>query len=195
MYNIFLDLGTHNGQSMIKGIEKFPNCDMYIGFEPLPQMKNIIEAKIPEAYKKKVVIYTMAVDALGDEPFTHTVFIEDSAQQGIGSTLLRDKRLIGKGSKINVVVRNIVHFFQEMFTDEDKVILKIDIEGKEYDVFDALIESELLQRNVIKIFAEWHSHKTKTISQERHDKTVKKLNELGYKLKGTKADEFCRKAV
>jgi len=93
--------------------------------------------------------------------------------------------------KINVDCWDVDHFFDENFKDGDEVIMKIDVEGKEYDIFEALIASGLLKKYVIKIFAEWHWHKVPSITKDRHNEILIALNRLGYNLKGkSELDEF-----
>lgn len=57
-------------------------------------------------------------------------------------------------------------------------ILKMDIEGAEYDVIDDLLESQL---DVKQLLVEFH-HRFETIGTGASEKIIKKLNDHGYKI-------------
>jgi FkbM family methyltransferase len=190
MSKIFLDLGLHNGQTLKIAMDKYPEMDKYIGVEPVPSLYQIAVKSLPQ--ETYVVLYNFALDDLKGKPRDFTTFYEDMNKHNnkLGSSLLPDKTIKQKKA-IEVSVVDVNYFFKQNFKNDDEVILKIDVEGKEYDIFDALIESGELKRVVKKIYAEWHFHKVKSISKERHDTIVMKLNKLGYKLTGdSKKDEF-----
>ena len=72
--------------------------------------------------------------------------------------------------------------------------MKIDIEGKEYDLLNNLIDTGAISY-IDKIYCEWHYHKmrgykkNKKKFQKKHDSLVSKLNDLGFKLTGHNLDD------
>lgn len=59
--------------------------------------------------------------------------------------------------------------------DYQKIILKLDVEGAEYEILDKLIERGLMAR-VSRLYAEWHWHKI-GMSQERHEAIYNRVKE------------------
>lgn len=194
MRKIFLDLGMHRAQTMEMAIKRFPNLDLYIGVEPVLELvekgKDLLRP-YPEYKQRKIEIYKVALDDLRGGPNQKQVFYEDIGRNAkLGSSLLPDKTL-RKSKKIEVVCQDVCKFWREHFREGDKILLKIDIEGKEYDVFDALIRENLLKPYVTKIYAEWHFNKVKSITSKRHKELIAKLNKLGYPVTGHSGkDEF-----
>jgi len=187
MRKIFLDIGAHNGQTLKKALEVYPDMDLYIGIEPIPSMvKKCKEIKDP-----RVVIHNIALDMLDVEEKKVEFFVDMSkGNHQCGSSLLKDKKM-RKQSSIKINCIDVSAFFNRTFQEGDEVIMKIDVEGKEYDIFDSLISSGLLKKYVTKIHAEWHWHKVLSITKERHNEILIALNKLDYNLKGkSRADEF-----
>lgn len=194
MRKIFLDIGTHTGQTLLLAIKKFPDFDAYIGVEPVVSLLKGFENKIPEGYQEKVFIYKVALDVFDvfDNPKQKVTFYEDltPGNHHLGSSLFSDKTM-RKNKKIEVNCIDVNYFFADVFEEGDEVYMKIDIEGKEYDIFEALMKSGLLKKYVKKLFVEWHWNKVKHITIERHKKIVFALRDLGYPLKGkSKVDQF-----
>ena len=193
MRKIFLDIGAHNGQTLLLANKRYPNCDLILGFEPVVSLFEQCVGKVnklPPEQKSKFKLYNCALDVL-DEPEKDITFYEDLSHGNVklGSSIYSDKRM-KKNQKITVKCKDVVHFFETNFRDGDSIIFKIDIEGKEYDVFEALIKTDNM-KYVNKIYAEWHSHKVPSISKERHYEIVNTLKDMGYEVTGSsKKDEF-----
>lgn len=64
------------------------------------------------------------------------------------------------GNKEEIEVRNVIDVFLPLFEkhSNDDIILKVDCEGAEYEIFDALAESGLLQK-VKGCIVEFHGHR------------------------------------
>jgi len=192
MRKIFLDIGMHRGQTLKKAIEEFPNLDLYIGVEPVKEL--VLAAEKLLWGSDKVRLYCIALDMFDGDIIKDRkiTFYEDMSKgnRKLGSSILADKTM-RKQRAISVTAVDVRTFFKKVFLPDDKVIMKSDVEGKEYDIFEALIESGLLQKYVIKIFAEWHWHKVPSIPKSRHNEILIALNKLGYNLKGkSELDEF-----
>jgi FkbM family methyltransferase len=80
-------------------------------------------------------------------------------------------------------------FLKQQFAPEDYIVLKLDIEGKEYDVLSKLIDDGMISR-VQDIYCEWHFSWI-GMSPRDHFRFVRKLRALGFDLCGNKDyDEF-----
>ena len=66
-------------------------------------------------------------------------------------------------------------------------MVKIDIEGFEYDLLEHMIETRSVEY-INKIYCEWHVDKLYKNNREqifeRHNNLIKKLNKMGFNLKG-----------
>ncbi|KKL11128.1 hypothetical protein LCGC14_2548890, partial [marine sediment metagenome] len=118
-----------------------------------------------------------------------------------GSGLFPRKR----GMKsITVKQINFSKYIINNFKKNDNIILKIDIEGKEYDLLEHMIKTGSISY-INKIYCEWHlkrscgrewnqnKHNEEWLlkQQNRHNKLVLDLNKLGFPLTGENCyDEF-----
>ena len=188
----------HNGQTIRKAIETLPKQDLYIGVEPLKELCILAERSF-EPFKKthNIEIFCLALDRLPKGVSTKTVtFFRDMSRGNVkqGSSLLGDKKMHLK-EEIQVECEDARCFFKRILKPGDEVTLKVDIEGKEYDVMEALLDSELIQRYVKKIYIEWHWHKAPSLSKAKHNVVLTRLNKLGFNLTGhSSKDEFFRGA-
>jgi FkbM family methyltransferase len=192
---IFVDLGANKGKAIIKALKIYPNMDLYIAYEPIPRHHK----RLKIVYcKPEYKIYPYAVDICKeldskesddfDKVYVKYFWI-DKGIHSLGSSFYGDK----KSGHLKMKTTNVVdfsHIFSH-FTSEDHVILKIDIEGKEYDLLDYVIKSDKLS-SIKKIYVECHWNKIQYITKERHDNLVKKLQDLGFKITGDSVeDQFC----
>lgn len=187
----FVDLGAHTGQTIVKAMQEYPHCRHYYAVEPLAHL--IVAARKRIGYSNKDLV-SFCQCALGVFPGVTTegtvAFYEDTANLGQGSSLLPDKRINNRRETV-VPCLDIDYYFQTYVDPTYKLILKIDIEGEEYEILEHLLENGFLVDRVIKLYVEWHWHKTKTISEKRHWDLVAKLNGAGFPLTGySDKDEF-----
>jgi FkbM family methyltransferase len=183
---IFIDVGTHTGQTLLLAAKRYQTCDRYIGVEPVPDLYQETCRNIPDTLKSVMDVYNFALD-YQSVPEKNVIFYQDIGHTRLGSSLLKDKKNL-RVREINVKSVDIRQFFAQ-FKDYN-ILLKLDVEGKEYDILEGMIKENLLQ-NVRELFVEWHWNKVKSISQLRHDNIVAKLNKMGYPLTGISSeDEF-----
>lgn len=189
MSKIFLDIGAHRGQTLEMALKDYPDCEAYYGIEPVAEMVAACRAN-PALQGDRIRILPVAADALGKQEMARIAPMHvDPANRYLGSSLLLDKT-IRKPVLRQVLCLDIEFLFSLLVRPRDEVYLKIDIEGKEYDILERLRSSGLLAKHVIRIFVEWHWHKTQSISRDRHDRLLDSLCLDGYRLAGTKADAY-----
>jgi len=190
MRKVFVDFGMHNGQTLIKAMGDFTDFDLFIGLEPV---KSLYEAAVKKTKNNnKVKLFNAAIDNIPEKE-KEIVFYEDTGRGNMqfGSSIMSDKKM-KSNREIKATCLGVVPFFQGMFKEDDYIVLKLDIEGKEYDVLDGLIESGEISK-VDKLYVEWHWRKVASISKERHQTLVKKLQKLGLDITGDrKKDEYYR---
>lgn len=166
MASVFLDLGTHFGQGLKEFIYKFNMDNNWI--------IHTFEAN-PDTYKMFLDSYANQIEL----PFTHhnaavsnkegTLEINmetpptNEGDTGMGSSVmpLTEWQPWGGrlefGAKKSVPAIDFSKFLRDNFSPDDSIVVKMDIEGSEYDVLEGLIASDTLK--YIKVLAiEWHSH-------------------------------------
>jgi FkbM family methyltransferase len=125
--SLFIDLGVHNGDWSARILKEYPNT-RGIGFEASDKIYNKVKNRLTDRFK----LYNEAVsDYYGTADFNYI------GPSGEGSSL----HLSGKGKEVNVIK------FSDFIITEDisKVtLLKINIEGSEFEILEDLYKSNLL---------------------------------------------------
>jgi FkbM family methyltransferase len=154
MKKIFIDGGARVGESIEIYVKNNPDligCDIHL-FECNPNhldKLNTLQTKYPE--------YNMEVHQLalwnseGEQDFYFSIDIWGD----LGCTLNKDK-----GEKLDldnpIKVKSIsLSNFLNQFNDDDYVIVKLDIEGAEWEVVNDLIETNQLSK-INELYVEWH---------------------------------------
>jgi len=160
---IYIDIGAYDGDTLAKGISKFPDCTAYFGFEPDPD--NFAKLKERFGDNPKVIIYSIAI---GTNPKLYKGATPESHS--------------GYASKFNVSSKfilvetlDIIAFLKD-YPDED-ITLKINAEGAEYPILEKMIETGWIH-HVKRLYIQWHVEKIGEISMERHNHLIAQLKEI-----------------
>ena len=160
MIYIFIDLGANVGQSIdhwkrYKG-KDFVNWECY-SFEPYELPWNI----------KDPNVHLIRKTAWIKDGFINLYLT--GGRRKLGSSVCKDK----KGNTDKFIISTCIDFaiFLNQFK-EDYVVLKMNIEGSEYDLIPHLYETKALLI-VDEIYVAWHKDKMINITQEHHDRCVK----------------------
>lgn len=151
MSKYFIDCGAHCGESILMAKQRFGSDTIVISFEPVPglakQLQNIHKDN------PTVSIQNSAVWISNDVKKFHL-----SEQYTDGSSLLTSLNALREDHYIEIPCFDLSSWIKETFSDEDYIILKLDIEGAEYEVLNKMIEDGTV--NMIKEFwGEWHHEK------------------------------------
>lgn len=153
MRKIFLDCGANRGQSILGAKNQFGSDIEVYSFEAVPVLYN----KLVDKWKNdtKVHLYNNAV---WDKEDTVKIYI--STEWSDASTLYLEKsdRKINKNIYSEVKSIDLSEFIKNNFNPNDYIILKLDIEGAEYDVLYHLAKTNILSY-VNKLWGEWHLDK------------------------------------
>ena len=153
MRKIFLDCGANRGQSIIGAKKQFGSDIEVYSFEAVTILYN----KLIEKWNNdpKVHLYNNAVWDKVDK-----VKIYISTEWSDASTLYLEKfdRKIDQDLYNEVDSIDLSDFIKNNFTPEDYIILKLDIEGVEYDVLYHLAQTGVLSY-VNELWGEWHLDK------------------------------------
>lgn len=168
----FLDCGANNGCSVRKFRNDIDPENRYhiFSFEPNPAFSDCFSTFknhtfIPEAVWTKNGKLTF-YDSLQDDKY--------------GGTVREDKSTgnVDYNNPIEVDSLDFSSWVASNFSDEDFVILKLDIEGAEYDVLPKMIKDGSFDK-INLFFVEWHVDKV-NIDMETHRNIVKSLKSLNF---------------
>ena len=181
---VFLDLGAFDGDSVELARSRFGDIDKFYAFEPLCRSFERLERRFGE-WDRAVLIRAAADTRDGEQE----LFLGDQFGD-LGGSLCPEK-INCKEESERVLTIDLARFIRETFSEEDEILLKIDIEGKEYDLLEHLIATGTIQR-ISRLYCEWHWNRV-AVPRARHDRLLRRLNKLGFYLTGVNSyDEFMR---
>jgi FkbM family methyltransferase len=151
MAKYFIDCGAHCGESILTAKQRFGLDIIVISFEPVPGLAK----QLQEIYKDNptVNIQNSAVWINNDIKRFHL-----SEEYTDGSSLLTSLNNLREEHYIEISCFDLSFWIKETFTSDDYIILKLDIEGAEYEVLSKMIKDGTI--NMINEFwGEWHDMK------------------------------------
>lgn len=176
MKNIFLDCGAHRGESVNMFLKKVANSQIYTvhSFECNPE--SIVKFKAAHAKNNNVILHEKAV-------WTHEDGLKFYLGASSGCSVIESKRSgdLDKNNPIFVESISLSKFIRENFSSDDNLVLKIDIEGAEYEVLQDLIDSGTI-KYVKHLFGEWH-HQKIDLPLETHKNLIKSLESVGLRMR------------
>lgn len=179
MKKIILDCGSHLGESVKKFRNMFPNddCNFYM-FEPNTYLFDIFNSN-PEfddckKYNKAISNKTEIVKLWG---CTETKY-------SVGSTLEKSKAdwdKIKENDFIEIESIDLSDFIMNSFSKDDYIILKLDIEGAEYDTLEKLLETGVISY-IDELYCEFHTQWLAPEFAQREHNIRKKLEEINLQI-------------
>ncbi len=166
MKKIFIDAGAYNGDSIDAFRKMQADAHQYevYAFEPNPAYMVELEAKHVNVIDKAVWIE--------DTPISFYIGELD----GTGSTVLKGK----KSGEVNykepkeVMGLNLNNWIIENFEPSDYIILKMDIEGAEFEVLPSMIEGNSIMY-IDQLWCEFHPNKIPQYKTTDKINLIKKL--------------------
>ena len=140
--------GSKDGKLAGRGAEGL--WDLYvIEANPFftPKLRKIGDEYIAKRKVASYNLYNSTAITTENGLVTFKLDVHNKGNGNFGSTLMKDSRsVVGIGKDITVMGIDIVYFLKEIVKvrQNDYLILKIDIEGKEYDVMRRLITSNMI---------------------------------------------------
>ncbi len=163
---ILIDAGSHRGQSIqkFKCTKAFTQHTWEIyGFEPQATLHRVATQTHPtlngEIFRAAVWIHNDGLQ-----------FYESNDKMATGHSVMRNKTTgcLNKNNPVNVDSIDFSSWIKKTFNKEtDFIILKMDIEGAEYDVLEKMINDGSLGY-ISFLFIEWHAHKLSGFDKKRH---------------------------
>jgi FkbM family methyltransferase len=172
MSKIFID-GGGNWRKIVDRYLSFANFDKICVFEPNPFFYNSYNHSNYELIKKAIWISNVKM------PF----YISKDNNQ-VASSLLEDKlckvdnKLVSNywEKKIEVECIDFSEWIKNNINFSDEVVLKLDIEGAEFEVLSKMIKDETIHM-INKLYVEFHME-TCPDQKKKHEEIMDKLTEL-----------------
>jgi FkbM family methyltransferase len=176
---IFIDGGAHIGEST----QNFLNSNIYrrhpweiIAFEANPSL-------IPRFPKKPNATVLNKAIWISEEGIEFYL-----AENTVSSSIIKDKKT-GKLNKIPVKVESVDfgQWLKSNFTKNDFILVKLDIEGAEYDVLEKMLADGTMEY-VDDLRIEFHKEKV-GVSPEKDTALKKQIEALGIPVRGSLSDK------
>lgn len=163
--SVFIDCGAHKGIATKHWLKHHPH-DTAIAFEPNPDIG--IEPDL------RMEVFRKAIGTANG--FTSLYFAKNGRLES--SSIVNDKRGLGSQS----VLVPTVSFSEILLRYGPGCIVKMDIEGAEYEVLESMISSEAFKM-MKTLYIEWHWKKmvpkTRHAYKSRHKSLLKQLYAIG----------------
>ena len=172
MSKIFLDCGAHCGESILEAKRRYGNDIKIISFEANPNLA----IPLKEHFKNDPNV-EIKNEAVWIENKEHTNFYL-SVDWSDGSSIYKEKKSGGISDNISVDVPsiNLANFIKKVKKD-NYIILKLDVEGAEYEILNHLIEEDVIPL-VNEFHGEFHPDKIdKPELKDLETKIFKHFNE------------------
>lgn len=186
---IFLDCGTHLGQGIesISKIKKFDQSWEIFTWEANPYtFKKYKKTKVwpPHikitSFNQAVGLHNGKISLTVNRTTNKKTGVTESIGQGT-TTLALDKFVTGihNGTMeeiIEVDCINFVEWIENNCNPTDIIIMKLDIEGAEYDLLEGILKSSVATM-IKEIFVEWHDYAL--LNPESYKQREIKIKETG----------------
>ena len=175
MRKIFIDAGANVGNSIQLFLDKYPSAEEFTihSFEANPKLHTPLDK-----YRDRATIHHEAV-------YRKDTTLKFYLGGSLNSSIRKDKTSghLNKSVPIEVKAINLAQFIKENFDKEDYIILKLDVEGAEYDILPHLLEEGIFDGWVSELFGEWHQRKLSKVTLEQHTNLVSNLSDKGFYMK------------
>ena len=173
MRKIFLDCGGHRGTAVVHFLKEYPDYEFYC-FEPNLEMFAELTRSVA-THGKTVFCFPGAV-------WTHDGFLDFFLGHEQGSTALPGKvevipglQQVDYGAAVRVPCIDLSAWILRNIRPGDELVVKMDIEGGEYQVVPKLISDGSLHL-IKRFYCEWHQDRFPDISREFHDSLISQVS-------------------
>ncbi|MCY4463608.1 MAG: FkbM family methyltransferase [Albidovulum sp.] len=166
-----LDLGANIGnytRKMALVAEKV------IAFEPDPWTRSMLEVSVSDLTNVQIECAAVGTEDGTAQLFRIETWKEDPVRCSEGSTIVSGNACIDENKAIEVRLVNFIRYLEEL--DEDIGIIKIDIEGSEVELLEALFDRADLLRRIDFVFAETHETMFSNQEQQVNELRRKAMN-------------------
>jgi FkbM family methyltransferase len=173
---VFIDCGANTCTVLREFVGQFPDFEFF-AFEAQPELAAEGERVIRELPDTQIQHFTKAV-WIRDETLSFYLATQWGPNYRGGSTLVtghvNNQSAIDYERPVQVEGFDFSRWLGENFGPDDYVIVKMDIEGAEYEVLEKVIADGNLGL-IDEMIVEFHHHMNESISRSRHDELVRTL--------------------
>ena len=155
MRKVFIDCGAHNGCSVRKFRKLYDPERNYEFHSFEPNSTTALDFNEPgvnfyqkavTATGKVVPFFVHSIDDFACTTYRKKGILPNCGSPRAGNTLLQEVESV-----------RLSKFIKDNFSPDDHIVLKLDIEGEEYNVIPDLFETGAIEL-VNELYLEWHSH-------------------------------------
>jgi FkbM family methyltransferase len=165
--DIFIDCGANIGQETLPALNK--GAIVY-AFEPNPVAFAELKKKVGTNKNAHLLCQGVGDRATTLKLFMHEHHDRDAVTWSTGSSFVREKKNVNPANFITVAVIDLADFIQKL--KQPVKVLKIDVEGVEFEILERLITSGVYKQ-VGAIFVETHTDQMKHLQPK--ESSIKKL--------------------
>lgn len=166
---VFVDCGANTCTVLRSFIEQYPDFEFF-AFEPQPELQDAGRQVVRDHPDTKITFFDKAV-WIRDEPLEFFLATQWGPNHRGGSTVVhghtKNRSAVDYEHPIQVAGIDFSRWLGENVRPRDYVIVKMDIEGAEYDVLEKLIQDGHLSL-VDEMIVEFHRRMNDEISDARH---------------------------
>lgn len=169
MRKIFIDGGANKGQSIKWFRSTYKNIDEYEihCFEPNPNLFKYFDNL------DKVKLHTVGLWTDDNSDITFYIGTEDES-----SSIKKEKTTFMSDKKIEIKTIDFSKWIFNNFNRNDFIVLKLDIEGAEYDVLDKMINDDTLSY-INDLYVEFHGHKMNPNISHKNKRIIDIIEKTG----------------
>lgn len=172
---VYIDCGTWTGDS-IRAFKKYVyDYDKYeiYAFECHPDLKKCLNEL------KKEINFEFIDKAVSTKNEIIPFYTGTDGLTQSSTTISTKRKYINIKQKVDVQSIDLSQWILDTFNKTDYIMLKMNIEGAEYDVLEKMFDDGSIDY-VQKLLVAWHYNKLKGFPKIRHDKLFEKLKSKVY---------------
>tara|TARA_Y100000768_G_C23982685_1_gene686799 strand:- start:228 stop:905 length:678 start_codon:yes stop_codon:yes gene_type:complete len=188
--NIFIDLGTNQGQGF-KYFSKYFKLEFfeYLLVEPNPNLKQDIQKLIEDSnYKEKIFFINKAAHVSNSKKELFGLVEDSRGIKSEGASILKEHNSklynsnLQQSTKIETF--DLIEKLKEL-KNYDNIIIKMDVEGSEYDILEKLLYNLEDIKNIKHLFVEFH---TRFFNKQERKKFLHRENIIKKEMRIKKLD-------
>lgn len=157
---VFIDLGGHLGESIDRFYKEVPTASEYEIFTFEPDSENV---KVLKDRTKKYSNITY-IEKAASNKVGRAKFYRGGVNHGEGGTLKEGKKTgrVDYNHPTTIDTINFSGWLASNFSHNDYIVVKMNIEGGEYDIFESLLKDGTTKM-IDQLYVQTHSHKFNNI--------------------------------
>jgi FkbM family methyltransferase len=179
----FFDIGANDGNTFdlfLNGSDKYKNWNVWC-FEPSAKhFASLLNAATRNSDKFNITVCPFGLGGKTEILQFHEMInntVSDSLFTDVGGTINPNPKY-----KLVCSIISITEFMENNTSPEDEVVLKVDCEGAEYEIYEDLLNKPELLKRITTIYNEWHPGwpmDFDPMRKNRADQIISRLSENG----------------